>query len=657
MSDFVWPSVRVAGDLDRARVEWIHANGAGAYASCTVAQLNTRRYHGLLVAALDPPRRRHVILAHMDASLQTGDTKVDLWTHQFPGVPPTRGHKHLLHFAQDPLPHWTWEFGGGQLEQTLAMVRGENAVILRYLWKGPQPAVAELRPLLAMRPFHELVREHGAMVQRVELRQNEVGVRPVLTLPRICFRHTKGIFVGSPDWWRRFEYLGEQARGLTFHEDLWTPGVFRVTLQPDVPAFFTCAVDKVPQRPDDELLEEAAASLRACDPGPTRHWSVRSLSVAADLYRVDLAPTPGIIAGYPWFETWGRHSLVAISGLYFATGRVELGKRVLETLVRNMKDGLVPNRFPDDGRTVEYHSVDASLMLLQVARALADTVGVADPFVTSVMLPAMIAVFEKFSAGTSERIHVTPEGLLSAGNGGSSLTWMDARVDNVPVTSRAGLPVEIQAMWSRGCENLAWLAEQTGNEELALRARAARDRAREAFRKRFWCESTNYPYDVISAASEGQNVWVDPRIRPNAMVALAVDPDCFTTDQAQAIIARCERDLLTSAGIRSLAPGEPNYRGRYAGGIQERDRAYHQGTAWPFLMHIYACAVRVAYPQDNGRMTSIRAMVEGMIANHLALGQVPELADGDPPHRPDGCIAHALSVAELLRLCVDVFKL
>ncbi len=654
MSDLVWPSVRVAGDLDRARVEWIHGNGAGAYASSTVAQMHTRRYHGLLVAALDPPRRRHVVLSHIDATLHTPDKNSELWTHQFPSVPPTGGHRFLTHFAQDPLPRWTFDVNGGQLEQTLALVRGQNAVVVRYVWKGAMPVAGEFRPLLAMRPFHELVREHGAMIQRVELRQYEVAVRPVPTMPRVMFRH-RGIFVGSPDWWRRFEYLAEQTRGLAFQEDLWTPGVFRQTLQPDTPVYFVCAVDKLPDKPEDELIHEAAEAIRECDPGSHRPWAVRSLSVAADLFRADLAPSPGVIAGYPWFEVWGRHTLSALPGLYLMTGRVDAARRVVETLVHHIKDGLIPNRLPDDGRPAEYHSVDASLLLFRVAKRMARLMGPADTFVGNVLLPAMTKVFEAFEQGTMDHIHVTADGLLAAGSPGTSLTWMDARVDGVPVTSRAGVPVEIQGLWAQACDTLAWVAGELGQAELAQRAAVRRDQAREAFRKRFWCLATNYPYDVISEASEGPDAWVDARVRPNAVLALAADPDCFSHEQAVAIIARCERDLLTLAGIRTLAPYEPQYRGRYAGGILERDRAYHQGTVWPYLMGALARAVKRAYPDDAGRLGSIRAVAEGMMANHLALGQVPELADGDAPNRPDGCIAHAASVAELL--CVFVEEL
>ena len=264
----VWPSALVKGDLARAKREWIHTNGAGAYASSTLAGTHTRRYHGLLVAALDPPRARHVLLSHVDITVapqrEPGSslapsargapaTRWDLAKHQFPGVDPTAGAFYLERFDQDPLPRWTYALPAGELEVTLALVRGENATVLRYRWRGKKPIQLTLRPLLAARGAHLLQREHGGMLQRVELRAlpgehgahgvGEVRVQPRKDLPRICFRY-EGTFVGSPDWWRRFEYLRERDRGLDYVEDLWTPGVFELPLG-DAPSYLLAAVDRL----------------------------------------------------------------------------------------------------------------------------------------------------------------------------------------------------------------------------------------------------------------------------------------------------------------------------------------------------------------------------------------------------------------------------
>ena len=642
-----WPSVSVEGDLERARVEWLLTNGAGAYASSTVAQMHTRRYHGLLVAALDPPRGRHVILSHVDAVLELEGARYELATHQFPSVPPTGGYRWLERFDQDPLPRWTWAVGSHRLEQTCALVRGQNAVILKYAWHGTAPLQLSLRPLLAMRPFHALMREHGSMIHSVELRQGEVRVRPVPSLPRVVFGHS-GTFIGSPDWWRRFEYLLEQKRGLDFEEDLWTPGVFTLSLAPGESTYLVVALDSLPKRPPNELLEEAAIAIAANDPGPRYKPTLRRLAIAADAFRADAAPQPGIIAGYPWFEVWGRDTLISLPGLYLVQDRLAEARAVLRSIIASMEDGLVPNRLPDEGKPTEFHAADATLWLFEAARLYAERTDLGDAFVQGELFPALRNAFEALLKGTRHGIGVTPEGLFAAADEGFALTWMDARVGDWVVTPRAGLPVELQGLWAKACDTLAQIATAAGDHQLASRAKDAHERALFAFRGRFWCEATNYPYDVVSKET-GEGAWADASIRPNAIIALAVEPRLFDAAQAASILEVAERELLTPVGLRTLAPGSPGYAGRYVGGVRERDAAYHQGTVWPFLLGFYVRAARRLRPNDAQLRARLEQLVESTFANQLALGQVPEIADGDPPHRPRGCFAQAWSVAELLR--------
>jgi len=668
-----WPAVAVERDLKRARLEWLHTNGAGAYASSTLAGMHTRRYHGLLVAALDPPRGRHVFLSHVDASVTrivsagapssrpSSRPKWELGKHQFPGVDPETSPFYLERFDQDPLPRWTYGVAGGKLEVTLALVRGENAVVLRYAFREGSgepaaPLLLTLRPLLAARSFHHLLREHGGMLQRVELRAGEMRVQPKKDLPRVCFRY-EGTFVGSPDWWRRFEYLGERDRGLDYLEDLWTPGVFEIPLD-DAPRFLVVSIDKLPSGEPAALLEAARAALLAEDPATSRPSSgargegpsllVRRLTLAADAFRADLAHRPGVIAGYPWFEVWGRDTLIALPGLYLVPGKVDGALRILREMIGSMADGLVPNRLPDAGEAPEFHSADATLWLFEAARHVADALGEGHPFVTDELILALRDAFEAALRGTRDGIHITAEGLFAAGKPGDSLTWMDARVDGRAVTSRAGCPVELTALWARGCDTLAHLARAAGDVALYTRAAAERERARAGFRARFWCAETGYPYDVVSAAPEGAGAFHDASVRPNAVLALSVDPESFTAEQAAAVVQRARRDLVTPAGLRTLAPGQPGYVGRYVGGVVTRDGAYHQGTVWPWLLGAY---VRAALRQGVDR-AELEGLVASAAGNALAVGQVPEIAAGDAPHVPAGCVAQAWSVAELLRALV-----
>jgi predicted glycogen debranching enzyme len=643
--DTFWPAVRVDGVLERAKKEWLHTNGIGSYASSTIAQMHTRRYHGLLVAALEPPLRRHVMLSHVDVSVEVGDKRCHLETHQFPSVEPTEGFRFLTRFDQDPLPRWTWNLGAGLFEQTLGLVRGQNAVVLRHLWKGTFPVELRLRPLLALRPFHALMREHGSMVHSVEVRQGEVRVRPVPSLPRVVFGHD-ATFVGSPDWWRRFEYLVEQDRGLDFQEDLWTPGTFTVRLLPNTASFLVAAIDQLPKGDAPELLAQTARAISDRDPGPSVSRTRRALSVSRTAFVIGDVREPVIIAGYPWFESWGRDALIALPGLLLVHRETETAARVLATLIGRMEDGLVPNRIPDEGQALDYHAADATLWLFEAARLYADQVGTSDPFLRSELFSALVTAFRAIEKGTRHNIRLTAEGLLAASDPGFALTWMDAKTSGSAVTARAGLPIELQALWSRACDTMANLATAFGNAKLASVAKDAHARTLFSFRRRFWCESTGYPYDVVPESPQDR---ADSSIRPNAVVALAVEPRLFDSQQAASILAVAERELVTPYGLRTLSPRHTAYRGRYQGDVAERHLAYHSGTVWPFLLGFYVRAVLRQKPRDVEVRAALEKLVESAASNILAVGHVPQLADGDPPYYPGGSVAQAFSVAELSR--------
>jgi predicted glycogen debranching enzyme len=334
-----------------------------------------------------------------------------------------------------------------------------------------------------------------------------------------------------------------------------------------------------------------------------------------------------IIAGYPWFEVWGRDTLISLPGLLLVQRETEAARSVLRTLVRLMQDGLVPNRLPDEGKPAEFHAADATLWLFEAARLFAELAGPSDPFVQGELFDALVSAYEAAEKGTRHNIHVTADGLFAAGDVGFALTWMDAKIGDRVVTPRAGLPVELQALWARACDTMANFAAALGKVDLAVRAKDAHARCLFSFRRRFWCEETGYPYDVISE-SPGRAAWSDPAIRPNAVIALAVEPRLFDVHQTRLILAVAKRDLVTPAGLRTLAPQCDGYSGRYAGGL--------------------GAAMRQR-PRDPAVRHELERLVESVLDNALALGQVPEVADADPPHRPGGCVAQAWSVAELLR--------
>jgi predicted glycogen debranching enzyme len=658
LADGPWPSVSVGGELERCEREWLHTNGAGAYAMSTIAVMHTRRQHGLLVAALDPPLGRHVILSHAESSATVGDRTYRLSTHQFPEVAPTPGYRVLQEYHQDPLPRWVLKLGKTTLERTLCLVRGKNAVVLAYTNKGKSPIRLTVMPLLPLRPVHRLASEHGAMVQTVVLRPGAVEIQPLPTLPPITFGH-RGMFMGSPDWWRRFEYAEDLGRYSDYQEDMWTPGTFELLIEPGATSSLVCAVGSLPEGDPAEHVARARAHLLAQDPGPDFEPAVRALSVAADAYCADECARPSILAGYPWLEAFTRDALVALPGLHLARGHVREAERVLESVIGLMRAGLVLDRLPWDGQRGR-RSPDATLWLFSAARELLDRTGPDTPFVKNVLYPALRRAFVRLSGLRSRPrrlVWLTDEGLIATSASDRPLTWMDAQFGSWIVTPRRGLAIEHQALFSRACETLLRLAEARGDRVLISAAGVARRRAIAAFRNRFWCNETSYPFDCLSEHADTADAWADPSVRPNAVLALALDPDLFEPSQASAIVERARRELLTPRGLRSLSPRDRAYRGHYEGTTEEREASYHQGTAWTFLLRAYVkCALALA-PDDVELAAELRRRVAEACEGGPVLGHVVQIADGEEPHKIRGCPAQAWSVAETLRaLVVDLEK-
>lgn len=649
--DGPWPSIEIGGSLERAEREWLHTNGAGAYAMSTLALMHTRRYHGLFVAALDPPFKRYVVLSHLETSVEFGGRTHRLATHQFPGVAPTPGYRMLQRFSQDPLPRWEFKIGKFTLERVLCLVRGMNMVVLAYTWHGKQPALLTTKPLMPLRPIDGLMREHGGMVQRVALRPGAVEMQPVSYLPPVTFTHG-GVFMGSPDWWRRFEYLEDLRRHPDFQEDMWTPGVFEMPLEPERTVYLTCSVGPFSDRPPGEFLAQAAEYAREQDPGPEQLSVVRTLSVAAEQFSVDACARPTVVAGYPWYEPRARDSLIAVPGLFLSRGKIEECKRAIRSFLAVQHAGLLPVTLAESALKTRRQSPDATLWLFEAARELVERTGTYDPFVRCELYPKLRRTFVRFAGKRRDRAWVTDEGLLANGAEGVALTWMDARAAGRLVTPRKGLAVEFQALWSRGSETLGRLARAYEDTPTALAAERASERVRAAFRKRFWCSQTEYPFDCISEKADSVDAWVDPAVRPNALIALAVDPTLFERWQAVAIVQRARRDLLTPRGLRSLSPKDPGYRGHHEGNLDEREGSYHQGTVWPYLMGFYARAALRLRPDDFELREELIDLLQSAVTDGLVLRHVAQLADGEEPHKFRGCPAQAWSCAEILRVLV-----
>jgi predicted glycogen debranching enzyme len=645
--DGPWPMVHIGGDLDNCDVEWLITNGAGAYAMSTVALMHTRRHHGLLVASIGQ-LDRYVVVSHVETTVEAEGKTHRLSTHQFPNVAPTPGYRSIETFSQDPLPRWVFRVGKNTLERTISFVRNKNAIVLSYSWTGREPARLLLRPLLPLRPVEELMHEHGGMLQKVTLRSGVVEVQPVRTLPPVLFRH-EGVFMGSPDWWRRFEYLEDRGRYEEFQEDQWCPGVLELTLEPRKTEHVVIALGELPDGDPADLVMDAAQHLLAQDPGEDWSPAVRALDVAAEQYVLEQNGT--IVAGYPWLDVWARDTLVALPGIHLARGRIDRAKTCLAYICASLERGLLPQRL--GRKTDEFEpALDATLWLFEAVRQFAAQARSEQEFVRDTLFPALKSVFERVAEGESDHVWLTPEGLIENGDESTALTWMDARTGTHLVTPRKGLAVELQALWARGCDTLASLARGQGDHAWEEGAVRARDRVRDTFRQRFWCNETEYPFDCVSADREAGDAWADPSIRPNALIALALDPELFEPWQRRAVLKRAERELLTPRGVRSLAPSDPNYVGHVGGTIAERQATYHQGPVWTYLVSFYVRASLAVQGHDAANRQRLRDLVVGALEGGIVLGHVAQTADGDAPHRWRGCPAQACSVAVLLELLV-----
>lgn len=647
--DGPWPQIHVGGDLERAEAEWLSTNNLGAYAMSTVALMHTRRQHGLLVSHLAEDFRRHVVLSHLEMSLEVGGRIYKLSTHQFPNMAPTLGYRALESFTLDPLPRWVYRFPAGTIERTLCLVPDRQAVVIAMTWSGRETARLSLRPLMPMRPANELTAEHGGMLQKVTLRAGEVEVQPLAHLPPVLFRH-RGVFMGFPDWWRKFEYLADRGRFSDFQEDMWSPGLFEINLEPRVTSYLLVSVGQPPTTsPAESLMDAAQRRLRA-DPafegGYT--WSqttpavahARSLAIAAESFV--FGDGTAVIAGYPWLDVWSRDTLLSIPGIFLARKQAERARGSLRHLLRNLRNGFLVSRTTVTEAEMR-PCLESSLWLFLMGDRVASHSDGDSSFLDE-WFHGMRTIYERIVHSDGTIGWLSAEGLLANG-ANFPLTWMDAEIAGTVATPRRGLAVELQALWCAACEVLSRYAEQRGDHELADEVKGHARRAAAAFARTFWCYETNYPFDCLSEARGSVEQWADPSIRPNALIALAVAPSLFDAVQAHEIVARAEDQLLTEFGVRTLHPGHPAYTGRAGETFEERQACSHQGPAWTHLLLFYVRAKLALHPESREELT---ARVLRAAQNNRALTYNGQCVDGDPPHRTLGIPAYAMSTAMLL---------
>ncbi|HVO48763.1 MAG TPA: amylo-alpha-1,6-glucosidase [Steroidobacteraceae bacterium] len=642
--------------------EWLVTNGIGGFASGTVSQANTRRYHGLLVASLRPPVERVLMVAKIEAGAAYRGEYHALGCNEFAdGTLSPRGFELLSGFRlEQQVPVWTYAFNDAVLEQRIWMADGQNTAYASFsLVAGSAPVDLELTPLCTYRDYHSHTRGGWPL----EIGLERCGCRITAFAGARSYRvlADRGEFSAAPDWYWSFRHREEAERGLDATEDLFRPGVFRVRLAPGEAVTCTASAEDLSAEDPAHVLArsvERKQSLLGALPTDTPDW-VRQLTLAADQFIVGRAAVDAhgtarleektVIAGYPWFSDWGRDTMIALPGLALASGRTADAAAILRTFARHTSQGMLPNRFPDGGEAPEYNTVDAGLWYFHAVASYLDATD--DQDLLRDLYPTLKDIISWHRRGTRYSIKVDPaDGLLRAGEPGVQLTWMDAKVGDWVVTPRSGKAVEINALWHFALTRMAQWAALIGDTAGATDLASAAARVAHNFGPTFWFEEGGYLYDVVDGPdgpTDARGRRVDTSLRPNQIFAVALGTGLLDADRARAVVDTCARELLTPVGLRSLSPRDSRYAGIYQGGPAERDAVYHQGTVWSWLLGPFVLAHWHVYRDRNHAMRLLAA-----IAAHLGegcLGTISEILDGSSPHTPRGCFAQAWSVSETLR--------
>jgi predicted glycogen debranching enzyme len=647
----------ITQDFERAAgVEWLETNGLGGWAGTTVAGAHSRRYHGLLVAATQPPVERTVLLSRLDEILHFGGDSYELGCNRFPGAVAPRGFEYLTSFRKDLFPVFEYEAGGIRLRKTVAAVDGENTTLVLYeVLAAPGPFVMSLRPFLAARDQHALTSAPSAQengpAPAIGFADGLLRVHTAEDIPEMFVLVPGADFQSNPQWWYRFEYELDRQRGFDFQEDLWMPGLFSRELAAGDRLGVILSTDDPRGRDAFALFEKERKRrekiLRAL---PAQDTLARSLALAADSFIVRKGANQRmVVAGYPWFGERSRDTMIALPGLCLVTGRADDAKKILRTFAKALDRGVLPDRLADRGAEPALGSVDASLWFaIAVWKYLLATGD--EAFVRETLLPAVRKVVHWYQRGTQHGIRVDADGLLLAGTPETAVTWMDGRIEGRPVTPRHGKAVEVNALWVNTLRILAELEARLGEaadgKVLAQKAR----RAEKRFQELFWNEAAGQLDDVVDIVdiADGEQLR-DTALRPNQIFALSLPFPLLPKDKAVRVLETIEANLYTPVGLRTLAPGHPDYHAAYQGGHESREAAYHQGTVWSWLLGPYLTAlVRVHGAAGRKKAREVIAALEPRLAE-AGVGSLSEVFDAEAPHSPRGCIARAWSVAEVLR--------
>ena len=614
--------------------EWLVTNGLGGYAASTVLGMNTRRYHGLLCAATNPPVGR-VMTVNRIGEMLTLDGNghlYELGINTFRGSIHPRGDQFLTNFELGEDARWEYSVDGVTVVKELQLQWSANITAIRYTidpgaGDGGRAFKLMLQPFASLRDFHSL-REAAWSHFRIQPGDRSVTISDGCN--EVTILADTGTFQPEPNWWYGHVYPVDTERGQGDQEDLYTPGLFRVEGRSKLSITLWIGL------PPLNLGQWGGGTKRPV--GTSKNPAVQKLLRAANDFVVsrkapDGKPGTTVMAGYPWFSDWGRDTMISLPGLLLSTGRFEEAKQVLSVFAQYVDQGMIPNRFGDYSNEPEYNTVDASLWFIHAVFEYAKASKDRTTFET-VLLPACRKIIQGYREGTRYHIKMDPaDSLITQGDIHTQLTWMDARCGDVTFTPRQGKPVEINALWYHALVLM-------GMKELA-------EKVAVSFQQAFWISSSEGLADVLDGTRQ------DKAIRPNQIFAVSLPNSPLTPEQQAAVVAIVQRELLTPMGLRTLSRGNPGYRGRYTGEQFYRDGAYHNGTVWPWLIGGFL----EAYMKVNNHSPAAVAQAKQWLSPLIqqmdtegAIGQIAEIFDGDEPHRPVGCPAQAWSIAEVLRL-------
>lgn len=633
---------------DAIQHEWLETNGLGGWSGSSIIGCNTRRYHGLLVAATAPPAERMNLVSKMDETIVTDNGRFELGTNNYGAVIHPCGHQFQTSFSKKLFPEFAYEAGGVQLTKTIAMVHGENTVVIVYkVMQADKPFLMELLPLVPVRGYHNLMHANDA-INRGALFSNEMlKVKPYEGTPDIFVKVPGAYFQEDANWFYNFNYTIEQYRGLDFTEDLFSYGKLSVKLKAGDTLGIIVSTEDPSGKNAEELLQTEEKRRIDLLQGESFHGTTEQLlTLAADQFIVKRGENlKTVIAGYHWFTDWGRDTMISLPGLTLSTGRYTDAKKIIAAFAESVSMGMLPNRFQDNGEAPEYNNADGTLWYFiaihKYLQATNDTT-----FVLDTILPVLKDIIDWHFKGTRYNIHVDEDGLLFAGEEGQQLTWMDARIGNWVVTPRMGKAVEIQALWFNTLKIFANLLRLNNQHADASMVETSAEKTRQHFTDKFWYKEGNYLYDAID-----ENGIADTALRPNQLFAISLPFSLIDGIKASAVLKIVEAQLYTAPGLRSLPKTDVHYVPVYGGDAWHRDSSYHQGTVWSWLLGPYIDALI----KVNGTTEKAQQVIHRFTGhlNEACIGSVSEIFDAAAPHHPRGCVAQAWGVAEVLRVIKD----